>query len=41
MPPGELAAYCLAALDAAAELGSGAAVERLVAVTLDGLRPRG
>ena len=40
VPPAELAAYCLAALDAAAELGSGEAVERLVAVTLDGLRPR-
>ncbi|RZU33914.1 TetR/AcrR family transcriptional regulator [Blastococcus saxobsidens] len=41
VPPAELAAYCLASLDAAAELGSGEAVERLVAVTLDGLRPRG
>lgn len=40
VPPAELAAYCLAALEAAAELTSGAALERLVAVTLDGLRPK-
>ena len=39
--PAEPATYCLASLDAAAELGSAEAVERLVAVTLDGLRPRG
>ena len=38
--PAELAAYCLHALTAARELGSPAAVRRLVAVTVDGLRPR-
>ena len=37
--PDELAAYCLAALAAAGELGSAAAVRRLVALTLAGLRP--
>jgi AcrR family transcriptional regulator len=38
--PGELASYCLHALQAASSLESEAAVRRLVAVTLDGLRPR-
>ncbi|GGT00086.1 TetR/AcrR family transcriptional regulator [Streptomyces chromofuscus] len=38
--PDELAAYCLCALDAAAGLPSQAAVHRLVAVTLSGLRPQ-
>ena len=38
---GELAAYCLAAVDGAARVPSKAAVERLVDVTLDGLRPLG
>ncbi len=37
--PGELAGYCLHALGAATGLPSAAAVERLVAVTLAGLRP--
>ncbi|MCO1658544.1 TetR/AcrR family transcriptional regulator [Pseudonocardia humida] len=37
--PDELASYCLHALAAAATLPSGAAVRRLVEVTLDGLRP--
>jgi AcrR family transcriptional regulator len=37
--PGELAPYCLHALEAAGALPSQAAVRRLVAVTLDGLRP--
>jgi AcrR family transcriptional regulator len=37
--PGELAAYCLHALAAAGTLPSAAAVRRLVAVTLAGLRP--
>ncbi|MFN2568641.1 MAG: TetR/AcrR family transcriptional regulator [Candidatus Dormibacteria bacterium] len=36
--PGELASYCLHALMAASTLPSKAAVRRLVAVTLDGLR---
>jgi len=36
--PGELASYCLHALTAAATLPSKAAVKRLVAVILDGLR---
>src|SRR6266516_7941922 len=36
--PGELASYCLHALNAASSLPSKAAVRRLVAVTLDGLR---
>ena len=35
----ELAAYCLHALSAAAALPSKAAVRRLVAITLSGLRP--
>jgi AcrR family transcriptional regulator len=39
VPPGELASYCLYALTAAGSLPSTAAVHRLVAVTLDGLRP--
>ena len=38
---GELAGYCLRALTGASGLRSKAAVRRLVAVTLDGLRPRG
>jgi AcrR family transcriptional regulator len=38
MPPGELAGYCLHALNAAASLPSEAAVGRLVTVTLAGLR---
>jgi AcrR family transcriptional regulator len=37
--PEELASYCLHALSAASRLPSKAAVRRLVAVTLDGLRP--
>jgi AcrR family transcriptional regulator len=37
--PKELASYCLHALTAAATLPSRAAVERLVSITLDGLRP--
>ena len=37
--PEELAAYALHALGAARELGSAAAVRRLVALTLAGLRP--
>jgi AcrR family transcriptional regulator len=36
--PGELASYCLHALSAAADLPSEAAVRRLVAVTMTGLR---
>lgn len=39
VPPAELAAYCLHALDAAAELSTEAAVGRLVTTTLAGLRP--
>ncbi|TNC21549.1 TetR/AcrR family transcriptional regulator [Amycolatopsis alkalitolerans] len=39
IPPGELAAYCLHALDAAGALPSQAAVGRLVTVILSGLRP--
>ncbi|MEU9109926.1 TetR/AcrR family transcriptional regulator [Streptomyces xanthophaeus] len=39
VPPTELAQYCLHALTAAAALTSQDAVARLVAVTLDGLRP--
>ena len=39
--PGELAGYCLHALTAAGYLPSQAAVSRLVAVTLSGLRPVG
>lgn len=38
--PGELAGYCLHALNAAAGLPSDAAVERLVAVTIAGLQPQ-
>jgi AcrR family transcriptional regulator len=38
VPPGELASYCLHALVAAGSLSSEAAVRRLVAVTLAGLR---
>ncbi|WP_353824218.1 hypothetical protein [Mesorhizobium sp.] len=37
--PGELAIFCLHALAAASSLPSKAAVRRLVAVTLAGLRP--
>jgi len=36
----ELARYCLHALTSASSLPSAAAVRRLVAVTLSGLRPR-
>jgi AcrR family transcriptional regulator len=39
VPPAELASYCLHALTAARSLPSKAAVHRLVAVTLAGLRP--
>ncbi|MFZ3497487.1 hypothetical protein ACODT5_30395 [Streptomyces sp. 5.8] len=39
VPTAELAAYCIHALTAASPLPSRAAVDRLVAVTLDGLRP--
>ena len=39
MAPGELASFCLHALTAAGNLPSEAAVRRLVAVTLAGLRP--
>ncbi|MFZ3495870.1 hypothetical protein ACODT5_22065 [Streptomyces sp. 5.8] len=39
VPAGELAAYCLHAMTAALTLRSRAAVERLVAVTIGGLRP--
>jgi len=39
--PGELASYCLHALTAAGGLQSRAAVRRLLAVTLAGLRPPG
>ncbi len=38
-PPDELATYCLHAIAAAGSLSSEAAVGRLVAVTLGGLRP--
>ena len=38
--PNELASYCLHSLSAASSLPSNAAVRRLVAVTLAGLRPR-
>ena len=37
--PGELASYCLHALSAASQAPSKAALDRLVAVTLAGLRP--
>lgn len=39
VPAGELAAYCLHALGAVGPETSGAAVRRLVGVTLDALRP--
>ncbi|HEX2064820.1 MAG TPA: TetR/AcrR family transcriptional regulator [Acidimicrobiales bacterium] len=39
VPPDELAGYCIHALSAAGSLRSKAAVRRLVAVTLAGLRP--
>ncbi len=39
VPPDELAAYCLHALTAGSDVPSEAAVRRLVAVTLAGLRP--
>jgi AcrR family transcriptional regulator len=39
VPPGELADFCLHALAAATVLPSGAAVDRLVTVTLAALRP--
>ena len=39
VPADELASYCLHALTTASSLTSKAAVRRLVAVTLDGLRP--
>jgi AcrR family transcriptional regulator len=39
--PSELAGYCLHALTAAANLPSKAAVRRLLAVTMCGLRPQG
>jgi hypothetical protein len=39
IPAGELAAYCLYALTAAATLPSAAAADRLVDVILAGLRP--
>lgn len=39
VPAGELAVYCLSALNGAGSLPSKAAVERLVAVVLAGLRP--
>jgi Bacterial regulatory proteins, tetR family len=38
--PGELAGYCLHALTAAGSLSSEAAVRRLLAVTMAGLRPQ-
>ena len=38
VPPDELAIYCLHALGAASTLPSRAAVRRLIAVTLAGLR---
>ena len=41
VPPEELARYCLQALAAASSLESNAAVRRLVAVTMAGLRPQG
>jgi AcrR family transcriptional regulator len=39
VPADELASYCVRALSAAGALASKVAVSRLVAVTLDGLRP--
>jgi AcrR family transcriptional regulator len=41
VPPGELASYCMDALAGARHERSKAAVDRLVAVTVDGLRRRG
>lgn len=41
IPPGELVSYCLSAVGAAGNLPSKAAVRRLVAVILTGLRPCG
>lgn len=41
VPAAELAVYCVAALGAAADLPTEAAVRRLVRVTLDGLGPGG
>jgi AcrR family transcriptional regulator len=41
MPPDELATFCLAAMAGARNLGSDAAIDRLVALTLDGLGARG
>ncbi len=38
--PGELATYCMHALNAASSLPSNEAVQRLVTVTIDGLRSR-
>ncbi len=38
--PSELAGYCLRALTAAGSLPSEAAVRRLLAVTMSGLRPQ-
>lgn len=38
--PDELAAYCMNAINAAAELPSTAAVQRLVSITVSGLAPR-
>jgi AcrR family transcriptional regulator len=40
LDPGELASYCLHALTAAGSLPSEAAVRRLLAVTMSGLRPQ-
>ena len=40
MTPGELASYCLHSLTAAGSLPSEAAVRRLLAVTMSGLRPQ-
>lgn len=40
VPADELASYCLHALSAADTGASGSAIDRLVSVTLDGLRPR-
>lgn len=40
VPPAELSSYCLHALGAASSARSGAAVNRLVTMTLDGLAPR-
>jgi AcrR family transcriptional regulator len=41
VPPLELAQYCITALTTATNLQSEAAVRRLVAVTIDGIRARG